>query len=85
MEEGPNKHATIKSLANWAVKEFTAMEKFKTDKRMLDIWKLMVQFLILHLDKLDKFRENIAKTWAWMECWKIFTELASLKIVLNFI
>ena len=49
MEEGQNKENTIRSLVSWAVKEYASNDKFKSDTRMLDLWKLMVSFLVITL------------------------------------
>ena len=42
MEEGPKKCQSMKLLVTWALKEFSAIDMYKCDPRMLDFWKLMV-------------------------------------------
>jgi len=44
MEEGPKKNQTVKMLVTWALNEFGG--GYKSDKRMLDLWKLMVNFFL---------------------------------------
>nr|CAD2164901.1 unnamed protein product [Meloidogyne enterolobii] len=42
MEEGPKKNQTVKMLVTWALNEFGG--GYKSDKRMLDLWKLMGKY-----------------------------------------
>ncbi|KAF7635656.1 hypothetical protein Mgra_00004899 [Meloidogyne graminicola] len=47
MEDGPQKSQLIKSLITWAFKEFANVEGYKSDTRMLILWKLLVYNVLL--------------------------------------
>uniref|UniRef100_A0A1I8C386 BUB1 N-terminal domain-containing protein n=1 Tax=Meloidogyne hapla TaxID=6305 RepID=A0A1I8C386_MELHA len=46
MEEGPKKCQSMKLLVTWALKEFSAIDMYKCDPRMLDLWKLMGKYSV---------------------------------------
>ncbi|KAL7077737.1 hypothetical protein ACQ4LE_003000 [Meloidogyne hapla] len=44
MEDGPKKTQTVKMLSTWALNEFSSIDGYKCDPRMLDFWKLMGKY-----------------------------------------
>jgi hypothetical protein len=48
LHEDEDKKNTIKGLVTWALREFN--EGYKCDKRMLNLWKLMVRFYSKYLN-----------------------------------
>ncbi|KAL3083349.1 hypothetical protein niasHS_011151 [Heterodera schachtii] len=90
MKEGEHKKKIVKSMASWALKEFNAKEKFKTDLRMLDFWKLLGKYskdlkmegVMENLHRVGHFNAQPAFYLMWAEHWAALNNRANFDKIL---